>query len=116
MKVKDTENDIDTTVTPIFFLKGNQSLNIPEEIRSMGLKFQFASLDPSNGLITMLIADNLPSEEKVIVEIAENALHDYVVLQAIVFPGINLFWLGSILMMLGLSMSMWKRYVENKKA
>ena len=115
LKVKDTENDIDTTVTPIFFLKGNQSLNIPEEIRSMGLKFQFASLDPSNGLITMLIADNLPSDDKVIVEIAENALHDYVVLQAIVFPGINLFWLGSIMMMIGLSMSMWKRNVENKK-
>jgi cytochrome c-type biogenesis protein CcmF len=114
LRVKDTKSDLDTTVTPIFFLKGNQSLNIPEEIRSVGMKFQFASLDPSNGTIMMLIANDLPKEEKIIVEIAENALHDYVVLQAIVFPGINLFWLGSIMMMVGLAMSMWKRYIESK--
>lgn len=114
LRVKDAKSGIDTVITPVFYIQGNQSLNIPEEIRSLGLKFEFASLDPASGNIKVMIADNLPSKEKVIVEIAENALHDYVVLQAIVFPGINLFWLGSLMMMIGLGMSIRKRHLENK--
>ena len=43
------------------------------------------------------------------IEVAEAPRTDFVVLEAIVFPGINLFWLGSILMMFGLGFSMWNR-------
>jgi cytochrome c-type biogenesis protein CcmF len=34
---------------------------------------------------------------------------DYIVLEAIVFPGINLFWLGSVTMMIGLFVGMAER-------
>ncbi len=111
LKIVNTETGEDTIAVPIYYLdvERSQQFNIPEEIRSWGLKFQFASPDPKTESIQLFIADNLPTEEKIIVEIAENALHDYVVMQAIVFPGINLFWIGSLLMLLGLAMGMWQR-------
>ncbi|MEY3421437.1 MAG: hypothetical protein RIR48_1729, partial [Bacteroidota bacterium] len=34
---------------------------------------------------------------------------DYLILQATIFPGINLFWAGCIFMMLGLFMAAWYR-------
>jgi len=43
-------------------------------------------------------------------EIAEGKPRtEYIVMQAILFPGINLVWLGSIMMMLGLGMGMVRR-------
>lgn len=115
LKITDTETKEDTIAVPIFYIDGDRTLNIAEEVREWGVKFQFARPNPETGDITVLVADNLPKEEKIIVEIAENALHDYVVMQAIVFPGINLFWFGSLLMLIGLAMGMWQRYVEAKR-
>lgn len=100
---------VDTIVTPIFYIDGNQQLDVAEELRDLGLKVRFVQPNPNTGDITVLIAQNLPQEDKVIVDIAENALHDYIVLQAIVFPGINLFWAGSLVMLIGLLMGMWQR-------
>ncbi|MFT5802666.1 MAG: cytochrome c-type biogenesis protein CcmF, partial [Nonlabens sp.] len=31
---------------------------------------------------------------------------DFIVLEAILFPGINLFWLGSLMLLVGLAISM----------
>ena len=44
------------------------------------------------------------------IEVAENfAREDYIVLEAILFPGINFFWLGTLLMMFGLGLGAWQR-------
>jgi cytochrome c-type biogenesis protein CcmF len=40
---------------------------------------------------------------------------DYIVLEAIIFPGINLFWIGSILIMIGLSVAMVNRLLQNRR-
>ena len=111
---------IDTVAIPIFYIDGQQQLSVPEEMRSLGLKFQFAKLIPSkdpnkdeDAQVIIFVANNLSKKETVIVEIAENALHDYIVMQAIVFPGINLFWIGSLLMLLGFAMGMWQRRKAN---
>jgi len=65
--------------------------------------------------MTLQIAQGEVIDKPLPIEIAENALRmDYVVLEAIVFPGINLFWLGSVMMMLGLGMGFYRRrYLEN---
>jgi cytochrome c-type biogenesis protein CcmF len=41
---------------------------------------------------------------------------DYVVVQALIFPGINWVWLGSIMMMIGLLMGMWEKLRKSKTA
>jgi cytochrome c-type biogenesis protein CcmF len=41
---------------------------------------------------------------------------NYIVLEAMEFPGINVFWLGSLLMMFGLGFSIWNRLSTRKSA
>ncbi len=49
-------------------------------------------------------------EMKLPFEIADDVPRtDFIVLEAIVFPGINLFWLGSLMMLGGLAISMFYR-------
>jgi len=60
--------------------------------------------------IKISVASEDESDVKIPVEIAENAMRsDYIVLEAIVFPGINFFWFGTILMMFAFGLSMWNR-------
>ena len=50
------------------------------------------------------------------VEFATNSLRtDYIVFEAIIFPGINFFWVGSIMMMIGLTMSWIRRRFQLKR-
>ena len=41
---------------------------------------------------------------------------DFVVLESIVFPGINLFWIGSITMLIGLFIGIWNHRLKKKIA
>ena len=35
--------------------------------------------------------------------------HEFVIMQAIIFPGINILWIGCVLMALGTGMAVWQR-------
>lgn len=97
---------------PIYFIRGNRPYNIKDEIPALGLHLRFVSLDPSTESMKILVAKAAPSaqSEMLGVEIATDAFRsDWIVLEAIEFPGINLFWLGSVLMMLGLGLAMYYR-------
>ena len=94
---------------PLYFIRDNQPANLKDqaEIEDTRVHARFVSIDPSTGAATLQVATetNLAATPYPI-EIAENASRaDWVVLEATVFPGINLFWVGSILMLLGLFIS-----------
>jgi cytochrome c-type biogenesis protein CcmF len=74
------------------------------------------SLNPQTGAATLGVARSDEKTQLIPIEIAENVgRSDYIVLQAIVFPGINYFWIGTVLMMLGLTMSwIWRMYIGKK--
>ncbi|MBL0046229.1 MAG: hypothetical protein IPP33_18100 [Flavobacteriales bacterium] len=38
---------------------------------------------------------------------------EFVIMQAIVFPGINILWIGCVLMALGTGMAVWQRIRRN---
>ncbi len=95
---------------PLYFIRDSRPYNIKDYLSKEGLHFRFTEIDPKTEEVTIKVALTEPKAETVSVEIAENSLRsDYIVLEAIVFPGINLFWLGSVLMMLGLGISMFRR-------
>jgi len=74
------------------------------------LHFRFENIDPKAGVLTIGVAQADNAQRKIPIEIAENvARSDYIVLEAILFPGINFVWLGSIMMMLGLGVALWRR-------
>jgi cytochrome c-type biogenesis protein CcmF len=98
------------TAAPIYLIRNNQPFSLKDEVPSMGLHFRFEHIDPQAGLLTIGAAKSSPDALRIPLEISENAVRsDYIVLEAIIFPGINLVWFGSILMMLGLAIGMWRR-------
>lgn len=81
------------TAEPIYYIRANRENTAMAEIKHLGLKFRFTHL--------------IPQENKAVIEVAEvKPENAFVVLQALIFPGINLVWVGQILMMIGLSVAM----------
>lgn len=105
------------SMQPIFLIRGNQPSGIRDEIRELGLYAQLMSLDPKTNEATLRIAKTAP-RETVAVPIAvatKSYRSDYVTLQVIEFPGINLFWIGTISMMLGLLISLVVRIRQRRQ-
>lgn len=95
---------------PVYLIRDSQPFSLKDEAPEMGLHFRFESIDPKTATLTVSVAKAAGDLRKIPIEIAENAPRsDYIVLEAIVFPGINLVWGGSILMLFGLALSMWRR-------
>ena len=101
------------TAEPVMIVRGNQIFNTPEELRAQGLRIRFQSIDPENGVATLEVSSGLPSKQIVALDIAEDVRRsDYIVMEAIVFPGINLFWLGSLLMLFGFLQGLFVRWKQ----
>ncbi|MCC6461869.1 MAG: cytochrome c biogenesis protein CcsA [Saprospiraceae bacterium] len=102
-------------VSPVYLIRENQPFSLKDDVPDMGLHFRFENIDPQTATLTISAARSQGNERKIPIEIAEDAPRsDYIVLEAIVFPGINLVWLGSILMLFGLALGMWQRVRKGK--
>ncbi|MEE9437438.1 MAG: cytochrome c biogenesis protein CcsA [Saprospiraceae bacterium] len=97
--------------SPIFFLRGNSPMGTKSYVPETGLHIRFMSIDPQKEEFTFMVAKDERNKNYTIpLEIAENVQRsDYVILQAQIFPGINLLWAGCSFMMLGLFMGMWRK-------
>ena len=106
-----------TTLRPLYFIRGER----PGDLKAMdlenGLHARLIGIDPGTGSAKLMLAvEDLADAPPFPVEIAENASRtDWIVLEATVFPGINLFWIGSIAMLLGLLISMGFRIAEKRR-
>ena len=105
------------TASPVYLIRNNQPFSLKDEVPDMGLHVRFENIDPKTATLTVSVAKASGDAMKIPLDIAENAPRsDYIVLEAIVFPGINLVWAGSILMMFGLALGMWRRlFLEKRK-
>ena len=101
---------MEATSNPIFLIRDNLTYNVKDFNPGWGISTRFVSIDPSTGTLELEIG-KVPMESLSIpLEIAEDvSRNDYVVLEAIEFPGINLFWLGTSFMMFGLLLGMIRR-------
>ncbi|MBK8557914.1 MAG: cytochrome c biogenesis protein CcsA [Lewinellaceae bacterium] len=105
-----TPNGKQYAATPVYMIRNNQPFSLKDEVPAEGLHFQFSDIDPKTGVLTVSIAQADAIQRSLPVDIAENAPRsDYIVLEAILFPGINLVWLGSIMMLIGLSIGLFNR-------
>ena len=94
------------TGEPAYLIRGNRPYNLKAEISELGLHLRFLQLNPENGRARVAAAYYANPDPVVPVEVATNSLRtDWLVLETIIFPGINLVWIGSILMMFGLGFS-----------
>ncbi len=103
------------TQSPIFLIRENQPYNIKSYSPATGIHSRFVKLNPDNGKVTIWVARQ-PDFQGLAFEIADNyEREDYIVLETILFPGINLFWLGALLLMIGLGLASWNRRVPTIK-
>ncbi len=95
---------------PLYLIRDSQPFNLKDQIPSIGLYFNFIEINPKEETVVISIAQASEDAQNIELEITEDALRsDYVVLESIIFPGINFFWLGSVMMMLGMAVSMFLR-------
>lgn len=96
-------------IEPVFLIRDSRPLNVKDEAAELGLHARFVSLDPQTGRATIMLSRLAEDAKQVVIpfKVATNAYRsDWIALQAIEFPGINLFWAGSLMMMIGLAFSM----------
>ncbi|GGI23976.1 heme lyase CcmF/NrfE family subunit [Pedobacter mendelii] len=89
---------------PIFLIKGNNTFDFARKVDELDLKFRFSRV--------------LPDEKKVELQIFEKPQQakDWIVFKAIEFPYINLYWAGTIIMVIGFLLSIVRRRKEAKTA
>ena len=63
----------------------------------LGLKFYFVNIDPATGKVEIAVSERKSNK------------HDFIIMKAIIFPGINILWTGCILMILGSVIAIRKR-------
>ncbi len=107
LEVHDVDSDTMWVAKPFLYIRGSQPQNIPYQLKEIGLTFRFAQILPQGKDKMEMQIDVLDG----------NPDGEYVVVQALIFPGINWVWLGSIMMMIGLLMGMFQRmgYVNGKQ-
>ncbi len=98
---------------PIYLIRGTQPIPIKDDVKELGLHFRIAKVDPETRKLYMLIAHSDPKAVKIPFAFAQHAPRaDYIVIEAIVFPGINFFWIGASMMMFGLLIAMFRRITK----
>ncbi|HNR08145.1 MAG TPA: cytochrome c biogenesis protein CcsA [Saprospiraceae bacterium] len=96
---------------PLFVIRDNQVFLVPDYILDQALKVSCIKIDPQKESVLIRLYESV--ENKIQLELAENApRNDMIVIQSILFPGINLFWLGSFLMLGGVLLSGVRRWIN----
>lgn len=90
------------TAEPIFLVKGVNTFNFDKKLEDLSMKFKFTRIYPETGEYELMVYEK-PQQAK-----------DWVVFKAIEFPYINLYWAGSILMVIGFIMSIVRRRKDIK--
>lgn len=93
----------DTTylIEPKYFIRDFLASSVTAKVEDPEVRFSLTRI--------------LPEENKIEITV-EQKLKKYIIMKAIIFPFINLLWLGCFMMVGGIAMSLRKRYLQNKTA
>ncbi len=101
---------------PVYLIRGSRQSSIKDYSPESGVHVKFTNIDPGSGALTFLIARDNRDDMVIPVEVASNVPRsDLIVIESIEFPGINLFWLGSLMMLIGMLVAMSIRMTVRKQ-
>ncbi|RYD95088.1 MAG: cytochrome C biogenesis protein, partial [Sphingobacteriales bacterium] len=87
---------------PVYLIKGSSVFDFPKKIEDLGLKLKFSKIMPEKGKMEIMVYQQPESKKK------------FIVMKAIEFPYINFLWAGTIIMVIGFLMSIFRRNRELK--
>ena len=70
----------------------------------LGLKFTFSRIDPKTHKIDIGISES------------KSIARDYIVMEAMIFPYINVLWIGCLIMILGTTLAIRQRIIKSREA
>jgi cytochrome c-type biogenesis protein CcmF len=89
-------------VQPVYFIRGNIENRTDDTLKDYNLYVRLAKL-------------NMDSNKSVDIEFKQPAAeNDYIVMKALVFPHINVLWIGTVIMVLGTFLALWRRIKQSK--
>jgi cytochrome c-type biogenesis protein CcmF len=88
---------------PVFILRDSVYFNRPDELADLGLRFTFEKVLPEENKVKILIAEK------------EGNSRDFIIMKAIIFPHINLLWIGCILLAVGTWIAVVRRLRESRQ-
>jgi cytochrome c-type biogenesis protein CcmF len=78
----------DYIAEPKFIVRGNFVEPVDVKLDKLGLKFSFYGIDTQNNKVKLKIAERKDDSQ-------------FIIMKAIIFPGINILWIGCLIMILG---------------
>ena len=91
------------TAEPIYVIRNSRVEPVETSVPELGLKLLFWKINPDDGKIDVSIAEKKSNAK------------DFIVMQAIIFPYINVLWTGCVVMIIGTLMAVWQRITAIKK-
>lgn len=92
---------------PLFLIRGERPMDFKSVIPDLGLHIHFSYIDPVEQKFRFNIGQSPSVKPSFPIAAATGVPRDdIIVLEATIFPGINLFWGGSVLMMVGFFLAM----------
>ncbi|MCH6232590.1 cytochrome c biogenesis protein CcsA [Cognataquiflexum rubidum] len=92
--------DVEKRLEPIFIIRDNQVGKIAAIDNELGVKVELDNIKPESNTFSFKV---------------NRYQKDYVVLKAILMPQINILWIGTILVLIGFCVAIYRRYDEFKK-
>lgn len=92
--------DVEKKLEPIFIIRGKQVGKIPAVDNELGVRVELENILPETNKFSFKV---------------NRYQKDYVVLKAIIKPQINVLWIGTILILIGFTVAIFRRYDEFSK-
>jgi cytochrome c-type biogenesis protein CcmF len=88
------------SVEPLFLVKNGNKFDFAKTIDEAGLRFRFSNIYPDKNKLELMVYQKPIAAKK------------WIVLKAVKFPFINLLWGGTIIMVIGFLLSIFRRQKE----
>jgi cytochrome c-type biogenesis protein CcmF len=85
---------------PVFMIKDHMVGRVPETVADLGVKVTFLNVDPQKGTFSFGV---------------NTTQKDYVIVKAKELPLINVLWLGTLVVLVGVGLAMVRRYRDSAK-
>lgn len=103
LKVIDVNDKIYTS-EPVYVISNDMVKPIDAAIPELGLRFSFQKINPETHKMDFTVSES------------KRGSRDFIVLEAVVFPYINVLWFGCLIMVLGTVLSIRQRIKKSKEA